>query len=46
MKDTILIDNSFRLYEINDSDTNSNFYINENKKCINYESGYIIKEND
>ena len=32
--------------EINDSDTNSNFYINENKKCINYESGYIIKEND
>ena len=22
------------------------FYFNENKKCINYEMGYIIKEND
>ena len=28
------------------SDKGSNFYIEENKKCINYESGYIIKEND
>ena len=25
---------------------NTNFYINENKKCINYENGYNIKENN
>ena len=29
-------------YEVTDED----FYINENKKYINYENGYIIKEND
>ena len=32
--------------EINNNVNNDEFYFNENKKCINYEMGYIIKEND
>lgn len=31
---------------INYEETDEDFYINENKKYINYENGYIIKEND
>lgn len=31
---------------INNDEKNEDFYINENKKSINYESGYIIKNND
>ena len=30
----------------NNEENNDEFYFNENKKCINYESGYTIKEND
>lgn len=32
--------------ENNSGENNEDFYINENKKCINYESGYIIKDNE
>ena len=31
---------------VNKEIADEEFYINENKKCINYESGYIVKEND
>ena len=31
---------------VNNEIADEEFYIKENKKCINYESGYIIKKND